>query len=278
MPIVTLKQRSRPSYTQGFARSAAESAYPNLWRGLVGAWLPSLGPTGATLRDVSGRGNHGTLTSMDPATDWVMTEKGWAVNFPDATDYVAIGNPVSLQMPTGGLSVFAWINTPTSENGQGIVNKGAIFASGLNYGLGILSNNLYWQSRTASAGIWTFGTSFTTTNAWAFVGGTWDGTASAGGARIWVNGQQKNQATPSATTIETGADLRFGLGTLGTFDFEGMMGPVFIYNRALSPNEIQQLYIDPLAPARLRRWVPVGTAAAPPSFAGSNLVLGGGVI
>jgi len=95
MPIVTLKQRSRPSYTQGFARSAAESAYPNLWNGLVGAWIPPLGPTGLTVRDVSGWGNQGTLTDMDPATAWAKTEKGWALDFDGAArlDSVDIMDP-----------------------------------------------------------------------------------------------------------------------------------------------------------------------------------------
>jgi len=62
----------RPSYGQGFARSAGESAYPKFWEGLIGAWVPELGPTGNTLIDVSGFGHHGTLTLMDPSSDWVI--------------------------------------------------------------------------------------------------------------------------------------------------------------------------------------------------------------
>ncbi len=60
-----------PNWRQGFARHRHQSAYPDLWDGLLGAWLPALGPTGWTLFDVGGRGQHGILTSMDPATDWV---------------------------------------------------------------------------------------------------------------------------------------------------------------------------------------------------------------
>ena len=74
MPVWT--PQHTPSYKQGFARCAAESDKPDLWTGLPGLWMPSLGVTGDTLRDISGYGNHGTLTNMDPATDWVMTEKG----------------------------------------------------------------------------------------------------------------------------------------------------------------------------------------------------------
>ena len=42
--------------------------------GLQGWWCPSLDDAGngtTTLTDLSGNGNHGTLTNMDPATDWV---------------------------------------------------------------------------------------------------------------------------------------------------------------------------------------------------------------
>ena len=65
-----------PSYGVGFARNAAQSEYPELWRGLVGLWSPSLGPTGLTLYDWSGNKNRGALTNMDASTDWVVGEKG----------------------------------------------------------------------------------------------------------------------------------------------------------------------------------------------------------
>lgn len=83
--------RLRPSYKGGFARNAAESANPGLWTGLVGLWSPSLGPTGLTLFDWGGRKKDGTLTLMDPATDWVTTGKGWALDNFSATDYVSTG-------------------------------------------------------------------------------------------------------------------------------------------------------------------------------------------
>ena len=42
-----------------------------LERGVVGYWCPMLQTTGLRLYDRSVRKNHGTLTSMDAATDWV---------------------------------------------------------------------------------------------------------------------------------------------------------------------------------------------------------------
>ena len=55
------------------AKCQAEAEYPDLWRGLVGAWSPCLSPRGGkVLRDLSGRGNHGTLENLTPATSWTL--------------------------------------------------------------------------------------------------------------------------------------------------------------------------------------------------------------
>jgi len=88
---------SAPSFTQGYARNKAESAFPQLWDGLIGMWVPFLGPSSAILRDMNGYGNDGVLTSMDPATDWVVGGNprlpGYALNFDDTEgEYVAIGD------------------------------------------------------------------------------------------------------------------------------------------------------------------------------------------
>jgi hypothetical protein len=62
------------------------------WDGLVGLWAPALGPTGNALFDLSGRNNHGTLTNMDPATDWVGSPGGWALDFDGSDGHIHCGN------------------------------------------------------------------------------------------------------------------------------------------------------------------------------------------
>lgn len=64
------RTQKRPSYRTGFARCASKSAYPKLWKGLVGAWCPSLGPSGDRLLDWSGRQNHGTLGAFTLSSAW----------------------------------------------------------------------------------------------------------------------------------------------------------------------------------------------------------------
>jgi len=63
---------------------------------LVGAWAPSVSQWGGTiLRDLSGQGNHGTLTNMDPATDWVTSGGYGALDF-DGSDDLVTTNLLSL--------------------------------------------------------------------------------------------------------------------------------------------------------------------------------------
>ena len=78
------------SYANGFAPRDGQPLYPELWRGCVGAWAPCLGPSGLTLRDWSGRGNHGTLTNMDPGTDWVASQGRYALDLDGSNDRVEI--------------------------------------------------------------------------------------------------------------------------------------------------------------------------------------------
>jgi len=58
-------------YATKYARHAGEALYPNLWKDLAGLWVPGMGQAAGTLRDLSGRDNHGTLTNMDIAADWI---------------------------------------------------------------------------------------------------------------------------------------------------------------------------------------------------------------
>ena len=74
-----------PTWKQGYASCAAESRNPGLWKGLVFAGLPSLGPTGLTLRDISGWKNHGTGITAFP--DWVLTHHhGYALRYTAASN------------------------------------------------------------------------------------------------------------------------------------------------------------------------------------------------
>ena len=92
---------------------------PHLWRGLAGAW-PMQEGGGVKAFDVSGYGNHGTLTNMDPATDWVVTEKGRALDFDGSNDGVL----TSYLLPNNPCGTFAiWMKSADTTRSSYLRSK-----------------------------------------------------------------------------------------------------------------------------------------------------------
>jgi hypothetical protein len=82
-------------------------------QGLVGAWCPSLGPSGYRLLDRTVRVNHGTFTNMDAGSDWLGSPGGWALDFDATNDFVDIGTRQYLS--SGSPATVAWWERITSS-------------------------------------------------------------------------------------------------------------------------------------------------------------------
>ena len=82
--------------------------HSSLRQGLIRAWCPSLGASGLTLIDRSGRNAHGTLINMGGQDNWQASGSGVALNFDGSNDYVACGAAL-----TGAFtySVWCWLRT-----------------------------------------------------------------------------------------------------------------------------------------------------------------------
>lgn len=254
-----------PSWKQGFARNAAESAYPNCWKGLVGAWVPALGPTGATLYDVSGYGNHGTLTNMDPATDWVTN---W-LDLAGDDDYIAIPKLVSdmlsnIDVYTVGMRVrFDDVNTlrviwaENDQNGFGDDNSVFEFNLGRANGkLGFIPSSEAENEIVADVVI----------NRWYHVVGV----KTPALAELFIDGVSVGtKVTPDASTA--GLSHNIGRPHQDLRYFDGQIREVYVYDRALSFNEIAKRYANPNAPFTLRRRPQVGVdVGAPPVLTVAN--------
>ena len=95
MPGLLLPTTSpvRPSYKSGFARSAAESAYPGLWDGIYAAHVPELGPQPLNLAEVTGRRGfdmNGTVKSLPTTTTTAVKPNADGTG---ATQYTITGGP-----------------------------------------------------------------------------------------------------------------------------------------------------------------------------------------
>lgn len=246
-----------PSYSQGFARSAAESANPGSWKELVWVGAPFLGPTGLTLFDWGGRKDHGTLTTMVPATDWVPSPYGWALDFGTIGEdkHVAMSGLSNVSGNTTTLSVLARLDT---EDVEGVVLFGTTTGS-----------TVYWQiQKAASDTVYIHSQAISTPT-----DGYWDGvwrwyTFVSDGANVlfYVNGNLVASAVAVGTSLAAGSkDFQLGKWVSGSnWNLEGAIAEVVFHDRALAASEIEELYTDPDAHALLQlrqRTVAVAPAA-----------------
>lgn len=246
------------------AHNASEAAYPHLWQGLAGAWSPSLGVTGDTLRDVSGHGNHGTLTGMDPATDWQVSGGGWSLDFDGSNDYIPLSTPITSTMVAA-----AWVYARdlTDPNGEYFVAKW-----GGDFYIGVYLGN--WIARSASAG----GSqsallqSTATANTWTHLAVS----RTASTLTLWVNGVAK--ASTSAVGFQGGSSAPLTVARLSGFSLYAdlRLDDLLIYSgdaRAVIPTlarrrgiaferKRRRVYSIPAGPAFKAAWAARATTIA----------------
>jgi hypothetical protein len=99
-------------------------------QGLVGAWCPSLGPSGYTLLDRSVRSNHGTLTNMDAGSDWVMRNGRPALDLDGSDDYVDAGTKTLPITSAVTLSMWANFSAMTASTFYTFFSFGGYIANG----------------------------------------------------------------------------------------------------------------------------------------------------
>jgi len=249
----------RPSYKSGFARSKSESAFPGLWDSLAGAWCPGLGVTGDTLFDQSGNRNDGTLTSMDVATDWVPSPVGKALDFDGVNDRISqphvmnASEDITLHTliyprDAANYQTLAGVRTDSNSKGWWLRIDGAVSGDPLTFGF-------------AGGSQFVSDTNVLTFDSWNSVSLTHiNGTAT-----FYVNGIQVGSGSTSGYDHSTYSYLigaRYVETGWFTLPFDGLISCFYQYGRGLQPTEIRQLYRDPLAPFRQRRFTPTISGAA----------------
>ena len=238
-----------PNFGRVQARYGAESERPNLWTGLQALWTPPVTPTGLTWRDQSMHHNHGTLTNMDPATDWVPSPHGWALDFDGSDDHVMI--PIKPLLAPLTIVIIAAIRSTASylcPIGVGPTQALHLYPT--------ISGTIRLSSRYKA---WAYDNTGVPRLALGEFG-TYTFVVDADNLYLYLNGKQiwtsARTATPAAATL-----IKIGC-RMGTtpFYFDGIISSVWTYNRALLPAEIADLY------AMLRRRqvvIPSGGIARP---------------
>ena len=209
-------------------------------------------------RDISGKGNHGTLTNMlGTATthyknfNVMLPTTNAYLDFDGTNDYVAVSYNATLNTPSGASFCF-WFNDDTSgSSSQTLLSRGTS-DSGANADnprielSGGTDNAIYfdWSENGADNYVKTVNNIFTKE--------TWTHcvcTIVAGGRmEIYVNGNMAGYAArQNADAVEdplvnSSQDIQIGGATWIPRYFNGKMGCVQIYNTQLSHANIKQIY------------------------------------
>ena len=210
-----------------------------LARGLLARYLLNEG-NGTLLFDLVSLRNHAVLTNMDPATDWVGSPRGGALDF-DGTDDFGL-SAISGVNGAGSGSMVAWFKTTTAQTSR-IVSAPQISASTDGLQIGLSGATTILASVNSTAPNATTATVTYEDGKWHQLVGVYDGAAII----VYFDGVRKASAAATGTIFAAAGELNIGrFGTLGSY-FTGQIEDVRVYNRPLSPEEVVALYVAPYA-------------------------------
>jgi len=210
---------------------------PNLSRGQVGYW--PLDDQGGIAYDRSGYGNHGPLVGN---THSVVSERGRCLSFDGAGDYVDAGNNPSINITNNQITVSIWVYAAATSSYLIIVDKGEAWTKGYYLYRRDNDNWITWRVETTGGDNYVQ-TSRAIPNVWQHIVGTYNGSI----VRIYVDGITVGGAEAVAASGNINAttnNLWIGQSRVaGINAFNGLISDATIHNRALSAQEIQQLYL-----------------------------------
>jgi RHS repeat-associated protein len=196
--------------------------------GLVAAYGFDEG-SGASVGDASGSGNAGTISGAS----WSTSGKfGNALDFDGVNDRVTVPDSDSLDLTSSGMTLSAWIKPDAVDDYRTVLMK----EGSTNY-----SYTLYSSTNTGDRPSFEFqnnqllGPSALSTGAWAHLAATYDGAM----MRIYINGVQVGTDPDTDAIPVTSNQLSIGRNTIWGEYFDGLIDEVRIYDRTLTPAEIQ---------------------------------------
>jgi prepilin-type N-terminal cleavage/methylation domain-containing protein len=209
----------------------------------AGIWKFDEG-SGATTSDTSGWDNNGTLVnsptwrcaSVD--TDYTPSAQGCSLEFNGSTQYVNVGNMVSLDIADLKITIETWVKTtataPDTDVGMRIFTTYRASNSS-RFSLGMRTDRIFSYANPAGS---FSGTSTINNGRWHHVVTTYDGTTQ----KLYVDGVQENSRAFTLT-----GEFYVQDDTIGAFHptdgfWSGLIDEVRIYNASLTSVQIQSQY------------------------------------
>jgi len=211
--------------------------YPSLRQGLVGAWCPSLGASGLSLIDRSGRGSRGTLVAPSSNT-WTASGSGVALAFDGSTQYASL--PFSATFGASA-TLAMWVKrdseTPSTLANSGIIETDSTqlrathypYTDGICYFavFRLIANRVSFSPLASVA-----------RTKWHSVVVTTDGTTYS----VYQNGLVAYSGSAQSTVTISSPLLPAASNANGSLVyFGGQMDDIRLYNRALTLAEVRLL-------------------------------------
>lgn len=208
-----------------------------------------------TITDASGGGSTGTAVNME-TTDVIVDSPGGTFSkrsmlFDGTNEYVEIGDVVPLQFErTNTISVSAWVKTSTGtpqmvvgKQGTGTANRGW----GLAIDTGLLPHFSLYNDEGGGNAMAVKTSAAITSGAWTHVVATYDGSSTAAGVTLYVNGSPVATTTvydSLSATILSSATAQIARRNNVSFPnyFNGTLGEIAVYNKQMTSGEVTTVY------------------------------------
>lgn len=220
--------------SQGFYRVSYASS---LFLGLAGCWSLD-----GNANDASRNTNHGTAYGATATTNR-MAAANSAYYFDGSGTYIGVPNSSSLNMTN--MTLAFWFRLDSSGAVRELVNKmGPEGTRTLAFGSEYASSDQKIRFRICTDGwLGTLtdcpSTSSIAPGTWYHFAGTYDGSA----MRVYINGVFENSVPKSGAIFSSTEEVKIGrYGYYAGWVFHGAIDNVIIWNRALSSNEVAQVY------------------------------------
>ena len=216
----------------------ASAAHADISEGLIGWWMFDEG-TGTTVADSSGAGHDGFFVDSTP--EWVPGMYGTALEF-DGTDKVEIPDHADFHF-TNAMSVALWMQPGAEQAGSAklfIKQKSGQYPYSLQYdesGQGLFAT-VYAATRYDTAPHIP-----DVPGEWAHMCFTYNGSVLI----LYKDGEEVARVNTSGQLQQNNLSLSIGCRLDYDQNFNGIIDDVRLFNRELSPEEVQQVMVD--APA-----------------------------
>ena len=195
------------------------------------AGLVAYYPFNGNAIDASGNGYNGAVYGATLTMDRFQKVNS-SYQFNGSSSYIDISNTSNLNFLTGGFSLAAWILFTDDTRTQCIFGKGKS-----NVTAGYLLAIVGTKVDLVVDGQFAVADNSTLKGSWHFVCGVYDGT----NGYLYLDGQQRAMTSMTYVHAST-ANIKIGNIDVPENFFTGMIDDVRIYNRPLTPAEVQLLF------------------------------------